>query len=308
MLPTEPATLTEFTARAYNGATELTRQNLKLVFWATDPVRPLDEVPLEGAIALLPGTTRIDLLKGTAVMKSIPVSDNAPVVMVSPVTTQGTGEQLISWSGSDLDPNTTLTYLVEYCENDTSACDVIEPEGTQTQFTINLDDQAGSPAAFVRITATDGVRSTTANSNTFNVPFKAPDVEILEPNGDEEAFGGRTITFDAMIFDEQDTMVSDPGKVKWVSDKDGEIGKGPRFSTSTMSAGTHVVTLTATNSKGLSSSSSVTVSVIESPVLETVDGGTQMMPKNPAACGCASSPSITLLGLFLGLGLLRRRR
>lgn len=113
-----------------------------------------------------------------------------------------------------------------------------------------------------------------------------------------------------MIFDEQDTRVSDPAKVKWVSDKDGEIGKGPRFSTSTMSAGTHVLTLTATNSKGRSSSSSssVTVSVIESPVLETVDGGTQMMPKNPAACGCASSPSITLLGLGLGLGLLRRRR
>ena len=311
VLPTEPATPTEFTARAYDGATELSRQNLKAVFWATDPVRPLDEVPLEGALTLPAGATRIDLLKGTVVMKSIPVSANAPVVMVNPVTTTGMGEQMISWTGTDLDPNTTLTYLVEYCENDTSACDVIEPDTTQTQISINLDEQAGAPAAFVRITATDGVRSTSANSLTFNVPFKAPDVEILEPDGDEASFGGRTIAFDAMVFDEQDTMVTDPNNLKWVSDRDGEIGKGTRFSTSRLSAGTHVVTLTATNSKGLSNSESVTLEVLESPMLEAVDGGTQMMPTTPPpGCGCAGSPAdlLTLMGLFLGVGLLRRRR
>ena len=298
VVPDAPTTPSEYTVRAYNGANaELTVANLTVNFYARDPVRLLPEVAIEGAIAFPAGAVRFDILRGTKVLASVPVTANAPVVTVTaPTGGTLTGKQTISWTGSDADPGTTLYYSVEYCESASSPCDVIDSDLTANQVSADFDALPGSAAAFIRVTATDGLRTTSAQSPSFNVPFKAPEVELLEPDDGEEFPGGSDIIFDAMIFDEQDTTITAKSQLRWSSNVDGDIGTGARIYSSKLSAGKHVVTLTATNSKGKSSTATVNITV-------TAATGTQ-----PAGCGCSSDPAGLWFGLAAAASLLRRRR
>jgi MYXO-CTERM domain-containing protein len=272
--------------------------NLAVDFYGRDPVRLLPEVPIEGAIGFPAAAVRFDVMKGTQVLASVPVSANDPVVTVT-APTGGTvaGTQTITWTGSDADPGTTLTYSVEYCESSAAPCDVIASDLTATQLSADFDQLPGSAAGFVRVIATDGLRTTSAESPTFEVPFKAPEVEVFEPDEGEEFQAGEDITFDAMIFDEQDTTITAKSQLRWSSSVDGDIGTGARIYSSKLTAGSHVVTLTATNSKGQSATASVNV---------TVTPGTGSQP--PPGCGCSAGPGVLWFGLLAAGALLRRRR
>jgi MYXO-CTERM domain-containing protein len=298
-VPDAPATLSEYTVRAYDAANvELLAANLAVDFYGRDPVRLLPEVPIDGAIGFPSAAVRFDVMKGTQVLASVPVSANDPVVTVTaPTGGTVTGTQTITWTGSDADPGTTLTYSVEYCESSAAPCDVIASDLTATQLSADFDQLPGSAAGFVRVIATDGLRTTSAESPTFEVPFKAPEVEVFEPDEGEEFQAGEDITFDAMIFDEQDTTITAKSQLRWSSSVDGDIGTGARIYSSKLTAGSHVVTLTATNSKGQSATASVNV---------TVTPGTGSQP--PPGCGCSAGPGVLWFGLLAAGALLRRRR
>jgi glucose/arabinose dehydrogenase len=88
----------------------------------------------------------------------------------------------------------------------------------------------------------------------------APVVHIIEPAGVLTVPESTAVTLRGTATDPEDGTLSG-ASVKWTSTRDGQLGTGDSIRVSTLSAGNHVITLTATDSKGLSASATVPVTV-----------------------------------------------
>lgn len=108
----------------------------------------------------------------------------------------------------------------------------------------------------------------------------APAVTITSPANESVHLLGTAVTLNASVSDIEDGDVS--ASVVWTSDLDGIVGSGASVS-APLSAGTHTVTATATDSKGLSGSSSIAV-VINAPPAVSITS-----PANGATLAQAAS-------------------
>ncbi|AHG87655.1 glycoside hydrolase family 18 [Gemmatirosa kalamazoonensis] len=78
---------------------------------------------------------------------------------------------------------------------------------------------------------------------------QAPTASISAPTSGATYTQGASVTFTGAGTDPEDGALSGASLV-WTSSINGQIGTGTSFSTTTLSAGTHTITLTATDSKG----------------------------------------------------------
>jgi len=124
------------------------------------------------------------------------------------------------------------------------------------------DDIAGAQSLY-------GSQRTTTNT--------APTVTINTPSNNASVAQGSAIAFSGSGSDAEDGNVT--SSLTWRSNVSGQIGTGGSFS-AVLPSGTHVITATGTDSKGLSSSRSVTITVAGAPP-----------PSNTAPNVTLSSPS-----------------
>ena len=112
----------------------------------------------------------------------------------------------------------------------------------------------------IRVIAADDFNTGSDDSEPFAVRRKAPLPLIVSPDDGTETVQMRTIVLDGDAIDWEDGPLS--GKsLSWESDKDGVIGTGREVETRDLSAGTHQITLEATDSDGMTGSSSITLLV-----------------------------------------------
>ncbi len=95
-----------------------------------------------------------------------------------------------------------------------------------------------------------------------------PEIAITSPaDGSSFPMGASTVTLSATTTDPEDEAVS----VSWDSDLDGPLGSGTFVQRNDLSAGTHVITATATDPVGNSVSNSVTITLTdEAPTVSIV--------------------------------------
>ena len=91
-------------------------------------------------------------------------------------------------------------------------------------------------------------------------PNQPPTATITAPANGASFTQGGTVTFTGTGTDPEDGVLSGASLV-WTSSLNGQIGTGASVSTASLSVGTHVVTLTAKDSKGATSVASRTVTV-----------------------------------------------
>jgi len=91
-------------------------------------------------------------------------------------------------------------------------------------------------------------------------PNQPPTATITAPANGASFTQGGTVTFTGTGTDPEDGALSGASLV-WTSSLNGQIGTGASVSTASLSVGTHVVTLTAKDSKGATSVASRTVTV-----------------------------------------------
>ena len=105
---------------------------------------------------------------------------------------------------------------------------------------------AGAQAK-VRLIATDGYNETTVTSAAFTMPDVGPWLDILSPayNAVVETF---PLTFQGYAYDIENG--DRRAAMTWTSDKDGLLGTGSPLSVTTLSPGTHIVTLSADDGDG----------------------------------------------------------
>jgi PKD repeat protein len=90
---------------------------------------------------------------------------------------------------------------------------------------------------------------------------RSPTVTIVSPADGTGFTLGASISFAGTATDPEDGPLSD-GSLAWASSLDGPIGTGLAFSVDDLSAGSHIVRLTATDAEGARDSSSVVIDVI----------------------------------------------
>lgn len=103
-----------------------------------------------------------------------------------------------------------------------------------------------------------GASSQVTITVTVNPTNTSPVVVIAAPTNGASFVQGTAISFSGSATDTQDGNLA--ARLTWRSSLDGQIGTGASFSR-TLSAGTHVITATVTDSGGLTGSSQVTIAV-----------------------------------------------
>jgi chitodextrinase len=93
---------------------------------------------------------------------------------------------------------------------------------------------------------------------------RPPTVKILAPTQGESITAGTSLSLSGEATDPEDGALTGT-RLAWTSDKDGALGTGTQLSVSTLSVNVHRLTLTATDSLGLSSQAHVSISVNATP-------------------------------------------
>lgn len=231
------------------------------------PQPPTDDQPtwlnFTQVVTHVAGTTqlRIVRLADSQTLTSMSIPAHAPTI--SNVALQGapnpvTGTVTLSWTAGDVDGNP-LTFDVFYSRNGGTTIRPYMLGVTGNSTPIDTSNLGGSGQALFRVIANDGVNTAQADSAPFTMANKPPRPMILAPGDNTHRHYGQLVNFSGTALDDQDGSVSDANLV-W-SDQDGVLGTGPLLSITTLPVGTHVITLTATDSVGLSAKTSITVIV-----------------------------------------------
>ncbi|MCA9998926.1 MAG: hypothetical protein KDE56_24355, partial [Anaerolineales bacterium] len=208
------------------------------------------------------GTTSVVLVHGGEVWDKRPLTPNAPTVTITSPTAQTTwtagGVGNLSWSASDADGDP-LTYDVFYSADNGQSWTLLAAGLSETTYEVEVDALAGSSDGRFRVVANDGLNIGYAETPAaIVIPNKAPFVTLANPLDGSEFVPGGLVVLVGSGTDLEDGNIPDE-KLVWSSDRQGELGYGSSLPIATLEPGTHQITLTATDSYGISSSETVSI-------------------------------------------------
>jgi hypothetical protein len=180
---------------------------------------------------------------------------------------------VVNWLGLDADPNAQLSYLIEYSTDGGNTWDTLDIDWPGLSYQVDSSYLQATTQGMIRIIASDGFNSSApADSSTFTIPDHPPVMIINAP-----ASGA---------VDPQDGPL-DGTSVQWVSSLNGSLGYGAvlNLATGVLSQGTHLITVTATDSLGLTNSAQTTIYVLSQPppLLAVQLNGSQIMLSWPSS-------------------------
>ena len=154
---------------------------------------------------------------------------------------------------------------------------------TMTQRSIESDDKAGAQKLY----GTSAGATNPAPSNT------APSVTISSPANGISVTTATAVTFTGSATDTQQGNIT--SFLVWRSNLLGQIGTGGSF-TRSLTAGTHAITATVTDSGGLTAQRGITAYVAAAPVANTAPVVTITSPANGATVTAGTTVTFTGLG------------
>jgi hypothetical protein len=124
-----------------------------------------------------------------------------------------------------------------------------------TNLLLSGDQFPGTTSAQVRIYASDGLRTSQATSGIFNIEDKGPTVHITLPMDGSSVPPNMPVMLTGYAIDWEDGML--PGDTfTWSSDQGGNLGTGNQI-LANLSQGWHAITLTVSDSDGMTASTSI---------------------------------------------------
>ena len=197
-------------------------------------------------------TASLALKRGISVLAERSQSPNAPQVeAVSPEEgTEADGPTTIAWIGSD-DDGDELTYAVLFSPNDGTSWYPMSFAVDGTSIVVDSAFWSGTEDGRIRVMASDGFTTSTADSGLFSVSTKDPNAYIHTPADGSFVDPAEAIILDGYADDLEDGWLSGDS-LEWESDRDGYLGSGPSIILPglLLSLGEHEITLRATDSEG----------------------------------------------------------
>jgi hypothetical protein len=235
------------------------------------------------------GAASIVLTRGAEDLGAVGASANPPqVTLLAPSGGQSIGDSVtVEWTANDPDPDgDDLAYNVLYSADDVAWEPLALNITGTTSLELDMGLAAGSDGGRFRVEASDGFHTAYDESGLVTVGNRSPLAVIAAPTAGFTATGA--LTLEGVAYDPEDGPLTG-ASLAWASDLDGPLGTGERLEGVTLSGGSHVLTLEATDSEG--QSTAVTVSV----TAETAVGGLTATNDGPTTLGeeTAFSASVT---------------
>lgn len=216
-------------------------------------------------VAYVTGTQSIQIVDtsaGNQVLGAKSVSSSPPDisnVAFDDLPDPATGLVTVSWTASDSDGDPLSFDLFFSRENGES----LQPlmlglSGSSVQ--VDTADLSGGVGKF-RLVASDGVQTTSADTTVFTLANKPPRPRILTPAAGATVHEGQLVNFAGEANDPQDGVIPEEDLAWSIPGK--SLGSGSKLSISDLPLGVNIITLIATNSDGLSESSTVSINVIK---------------------------------------------
>jgi len=223
-----------------------------------DPVMALSEY-----VPWITGTQKIVIASATQALVTRTVSAHVPTItLIAPtggITLTGSTVNA-SWTASDAD-NDPLTFSIDYSRDGGVTWTPLSSQITTTAATLNLDLLPGSTQGKFRVWVSDGVNTAFAETTgTFSVSNKSPQITSVSPVSGTTYVVSQTISFAATTFDPEDGPLPDD-HIQWSSSIDGALGTGALLQLDTLSIGTHIITVTATDNQSAQTTQTFTVVV-----------------------------------------------
>ncbi|MFQ5421293.1 MAG: hypothetical protein ACE5EY_13125, partial [Anaerolineae bacterium] len=157
-----------------------------------------------------------------------------------------TGVYTISWQGSDGDWDA-LAYDVAFSRDGGQTWQMIATQLITTSLTVNSADFPGTDTAVLRVYATDGILTAEDTGTPFTIADKAPTAVITLPQDNAVFPLNQPVLLKGMAYDWEDGFL-DASAFQWQSSLDGDLGAGVEKILTSLSAGSHLITLTVTDS------------------------------------------------------------
>jgi hypothetical protein len=226
---------------------------------AAEPTTAVFSVP----IAPQPQLARIEIRRDGQTVAARSASANEPTVHItSPQSGAAiSGDLEVTWDGSDPDGNQ-LAYTTQYSPDDGLTWRTLSVLQEERRLVIPASELAGSDTGAVRVTASDGLRSTSDVVRFLRVPDNAPLVDITSPDEGAVFSGAQPVTLTASALDREDGQL-DGDRIRWSSDRDGDLGTGAQLTVlaSDLQEGRHTITVTAADTRGQTSTDQATIEV-----------------------------------------------
>jgi hypothetical protein len=175
--------------------------------------------------------------------------------------------QEIAWSVADPDAESDrYTTKVYYSADNGATWAQIGKEEAALTLKADFDTlPGGNGSVRIKLVVSDGVNTGTATSPPLTVLKKVPqDVAIVQPAHGAAFAQQALVQFEGRAYDVDDGML-DGAAIGWTSSLDGALGTGAVLNVGTLRAGTHMVTMRATDQDGNTASAAVTVLVAGAP-------------------------------------------
>jgi hypothetical protein len=229
---------------------------------------PTSAAPFSMAIPYSADIKRVELIQNSSgsVLSYQVASANPPSVTVTYPNASGTlsGSQTITWSGSDADHDP-LTYAILYSHDNGATWMGVAADITGTSYAVDFSGLPGTTGAsgLIKVLVSDGFYTAQDTSNNpFTVANKPPTAAILSPSTGASFTTGPQIVLEGSGVDLQDGSLPDSA-LSWTSSLDGALGSGQLLEV-TLKPGVHTITLAVTDSKGLTATASIQVTVVQS--------------------------------------------
>ena len=224
-----------------------------------------------------PGSVqRVELLNGADQTRLLDLqrSLNAPQVQLSPARRSAADGDLmhLDWNVQDADGDAVLHYLR------------FSPDGHQRvnlgtamqveQFQIDMTQlpEIEPGLAYFELLSSDGLHTSRlripasmGETQQRDGAVNAPRTEVLTPDSGLSFPKAATVILHSSGWDLEDKAIGG-ASLSWSSDLDGVIGSGRLLSVADLSVGTHVLTVTATDSSGMTGSDSTTITITDRPL------------------------------------------
>lgn len=167
----------------------------------------------------------------------------------------------LSWSGFHPD-GLPLSYILQYSTDSGTNWETLALDLATNQFRIASTMLRGATNAFFRIIVTDGLNQSTTLVGPVRVPDHAPQVGILEPSPGTVFVGPEPVVLRASAWDLEDGELP-PSQLRWNDSVSGDLGAGDEVSldASQLSEGDHLIQVTATDSAGNQTTSTVNITI-----------------------------------------------
>ncbi len=245
------------------------------------------EVLFTQAVALPAGVELLEVTgPSSALLGSIQASPNPPTLtltapllfeQVSPFSAVlqpawpalapeilGEGNIALAWEAGDPDGDL-LYFSVLFSPDDGQSWRTLATDLVTPTLTISRSQISASPAARLRVMASDGLHTVYADSGAFVVPNQPPDLGLAHPAPGAVFLVDQTIPLRAWVTDPDGDALDDL-QISWTSDVSGLLGTGSVLPVQ-LAPGEHTITLRAVDSHGDASELLFTLGVVTDTAL-----------------------------------------